>query len=242
MFWFIALLLFFLLHGWPASAHQPILLDARQATPGLAIEMHRLPEPGDSTEAKYRFRSFGFPRGVNLLLWEKEFDHSFYQMASVFQVDRSGGVVEANSSLGKRPRKLDEMTFMPGPYPRGALWEVALVSSDRKLQAFAKAIPYPIIARNSLCVVSLELVSHRGEKFLASGSGFIPGDEVATELRYASRVIDKRVRTSVEGLLPPQVILHAAIANEPDAHYTVKGRFCEVSVDYQWGKAALIRR
>jgi hypothetical protein len=86
---------------------------------------------------------------------------------------------------------------------------VALISLDRKLQAFAKAIPHPASARDGTCEIALQLVSHRRDKFLASGSGFVPGDNLLTESRYAGRVIEKRVRISAEGLLPPQVLYTA---------------------------------
>jgi hypothetical protein len=238
----VGLGLFVLLCAVPALAHRPILLDARRATPGLRLELHEFPEKAVSGDASYRLQAFGFPKGVKLLLWSKEFDHSFHQLSSVFQVDRSGSVMEAIAGGAKRRRKLDEMTFGPGPYPRGALWEVALVSVDRRLQAFAKSIPYPITASNGECTVSLELVSHRGEKFLASGKGFLPGDEANAELRYAGRVIGKQVRISPDGLLPSQVLLHGAAVPDRSARYVVKGRFCDVAVDYEWGEPALIRR
>jgi len=227
------------LYAVAVSAHQPILLDARRATPGIRLEMQ---QTKDSAEPRYQLQAFGFPKGVKLLLWSKEFDHSFHQMALVFQIDKSGNVVSNNPGNARQLKRLDESPFGPGPYPRGALWEVALVSVDRKLQAFAKAIPYPIAASDGQCSVSLELVSHRGEKFLAAGSGFLPGDEVITELRYAGRVIEKRVRTSAEGSLPPQVLLHASVNTDRRARYSVKGRSCDVAVDYDWGEPALVRR
>jgi hypothetical protein len=225
-----------------AMAHQPILIDARHATPGLRLSLQEFPEKRASRDVTYRLQAFGFPKGAKLLLWSKEFDHSFHQLGSVFQVDRSGVVMEAVADDAKRPRKLDGIIFGPGTYPRGALWEVALVSVDRKFQAFAKAIPYPIIASNGDCTVSLELVSHRGEKFMASGAGFLPGDEISTELRYSGRVIENRVRTFADGFLPPQVLLHASVNTDRHAQYSVKSRTCEVSLDYDWGEAALSRR
>ena len=225
-----------------ASAHKPMLLDARHATPGLRLEMQQLRQTKDSAEPRYQLQAFGFPKGIKLLLWSKEFDHSIHQMAFVFQVDKSGNVVSSSGGGAIKPKRLDEMAFGPGPYPLGALWEVALVSVDRKLQAFAKVIPYPITVSDGQCSVSLKLVSHRGEKFLASGSGFPPGDEVITESRYAGSVIEKRVRASTEGSLPPQVLLHASVNTDRQAHYSVKGRSCEVAVDYEWGEPALVRR
>jgi hypothetical protein len=238
----VGLGLFVLFCTVPALAHQPILLDARRATPGLRLEMQQLRQTKDSAQPRYQLRAFGFPKGVKLLLWSKEFDHSFHQLASVFQVDKLGNVMASNSNRGGRSRPLDEMSFGPGTYPRGALWEVALVSVDRKLQAFAKSIPYPLTARDGACEISLELVSHRGEKFLASGKGFLPGDEVNAELRYAGRVVERRVRISSEGVLPLQVLMHGSTSADHTASYSVKGRSCEVAVDYDWGEPALVRR
>ena len=130
----------------------------------------------------------------------------------------------------------------PGPYPRGAAWEVALVSADRAFRAFAKVIPYPITARDGPCTVSLELVSHRGERFVASGAGFAPGTDVLTELRYAGRVIQKQRQISPEGLLPPDILSHGASSLDHSARYAVKGPTCEVVVGYEWGEPALSRR
>lgn len=239
----LTFVLVFLCYHTPwALAHTPILLDARHASPGLRIELRRLEQSDNSTKPKYQIRAFGFPKGVKLLLWAKEFDHSLHQLASVFQVDNSGNVLEANPRVAKRSRKLEEMIFEPGPYPYGATWELALVSVDRKLQAFASAIPYPILSRDEPCEVALQLVSHRGEKFLASGSGFTPKDEVLTELRYAGYVMAKRVKTSADGSLPAHVLLHGSPGSDRNARYIVKGRSCEVVVKYKWGEPALVRR
>src|SRR5258705_409829 len=100
-------------------------------------------------------------------------------------------------------RRLDDMTFGPGPYPLGAAWEAALVSSDRAVRIFAKTVPYPITAADGPCKVSLELSSHVGDRFVASGKGFPPGEDVLTQLRYSGRLIQKQNRISPAGLLWP---------------------------------------
>ena len=241
MYWRIGLVSCALLSSVPAYAHEPILLDARSATPGLRLELSEpVPTkvPGD---VGYRLQAAGLPRGIIFNVWAKDFGHSFHEAASGFQVDQSGTVVSSELDGAGRPGRLEELVFGPGPYPRGAIWEVALVSADHALKAFAKVIPHPISARDGSCAVSLEIISRRGERFVATGAGFAPGDEVITELRYGGRVIQKRQRVSAEGRLPPDVISHGSIGADRSARYVAKGRSCEVAVEYEWGEPALKR-
>ena len=83
-----------------------MLLDARRATPGLRLEMQQLRQTKDSAEPRYQLQAFGFPKGVKLLLWSKEFDHSIHQMAFVFQVDKSGNVVSSNRGWRRQAETL----------------------------------------------------------------------------------------------------------------------------------------
>jgi hypothetical protein len=134
------------------------------------------------------------------------------------------------------------MVLEPGPYPPGAVWEVALASVDLTLTAFATVIPRPITARDGPCTVSLELVSRRGDRFVATGAGFAPDEDVVTALWYAGRMIQRRRRVSAEGQLPPDVISHGAGGTDRSARYAVKGHSCDVAVEYEWGEAALSQR
>ena len=242
MFRYIGIVLSFLLYASATSAHEPIQLDARRATASIRLELSEVPPSTTPATVRYRLQAAGLPPGVNFGVWAKDFGHSFHEVASGFQVDASGNLVSSEPGKAGWPRRLDEMTFEPGPYPRGAVWEVALVSADHTLRAFAKVIPQPITARDGLCTVSLALVSHRGERFLASGAGFIPGEDVITVSQYAGRVIQKRRSISPEGLLPPEVISHGASGTDRSAQYAVKGRSCDVAVEYEWGEPALSRR
>jgi hypothetical protein len=243
MFWRIGLTLFFLLCASASTAHEPVLLDARRATPGLRLELAELPSTTapDATTARYRLRVSGLPRGVVFGVWAKGFGHSFHEVASGFRMDESGVMVSSELAGAGRPRRLDTMVLDPGPYPQGAVWEVALASVDLTFTVFAKVIPRPIMARDGPCTVALELVSRRGQRFMASGAGFAPGDDVITESRYAGQIIQKRRRISAEGLLPPDVISHDSSGADRSARYAVKGRSCEVAIEYVWGEPALSR-
>jgi hypothetical protein len=233
--------LLYLFSASSASAHEPILLDVRLATPGPRLELIELPQDTVRPTKKYRLRSVGLPRGVVFNIWAKDFGHSFYEVASGFHIDEVGKLVSINRTGPTSPEQSGELIFSPGPYPRGARWEIAVVSANRKIKTFAKVIPHPIIFRDQTCSIELELLTQRGDRFLATGAGFDRGTDVITALSYAGRVIEKSVRTSGDGKVPPQVFFHAAINGDRSARYTVKGRFCEVSVPYEWGEPALRR-
>ena len=161
-------------------------------------------------------------------------------MLSGFQVNPDG-ILVSNDELG-RSRRLDDIVLDPGPYPKGAAWGVALASDDHKVAAFARVIPYPIISRDGACAVSLELISLYGNRFVASGVGFAPGENVEIELRSAGQVTRRKQRVSADGRLPLDVISHGSIGVERVARYAVKALSCEPAVEYVWGDAALKAR
>jgi hypothetical protein len=223
-----------------AAAHQPIVLDSRHATPGLLLELTAVGDASD--EPRYRLKASGFPTGVVFGVWTRDFGHGFHEVATGFAMDPSGrlrGI--APDASGERPW-LDDLVLRPGRYPLGAIWEVALVSVDRTQTAFTKVIPQPLRAQDGPCSLSLELVSHRGDRFLATGAGFAAGDEVVIESRVAGQVTRKRQRVSVEGRLRPDVISHGAVGEDRRARYAVTARACAVALDYEWGESALVPR
>jgi len=222
-----------------ALAHDPFILDARRAVPGsIRLEVVEL----SSMPKRYRLRASGVPRGIVFGVFTKDFAHSFHEAAPGFQLDESGNLVSNQTIGGDRAQRLDEMVFEPGPYPRGAAWEIALVSADRNLRAFAKVIPHPIRAQNGPCAVSLELVSQRGDAFIVSGSGFAPGEDVDTESRYSGRVIPKQHRISADGLLLPETLSLGGKGSDRRASFAVTARSCKVVIDYDWAEPALVRR
>jgi hypothetical protein len=235
----LGLILSILLCATPAGAGHDADIDVRRATPGLRLELDELPPTAAQTTKRYRLHAYNYPRGVVFGVFTRNFGEPFEEIASGFQVNEGGKLV---SSGVLHSRRLEEMPFAPGPYPRGAAWEVALVSGDRNLLAFARIIPHPIAARDGACTVQLELVSFRGTHFVATGAGFAPGEEAIGELKYSGRVVEKRQRISPEGLLPLNVLAHQPIGADRNARYSVKARSCTVTLDYEWGQSALVRR
>jgi len=238
----LGLALTFFASASPSSAHDAFLLDARRATQGPRLELVEAPSVGERGGKLYRLTvAPGLPKGVVFGVFTRPFDHGYHELESGFQLDESGTLV-APGPGGPGRRRLDEITMGPGPYPAGAVWEAALVSADRSIRIFARVVPYPITVSSAGCRVSLELASHLGDRFTASGSGFPPGEEAATEQRYSGRSIQKRNRVSAEGMLTPELLTHRELGADRGARYTVRARTCEVSIDYDWGQPALVRR
>ena len=239
-----------LLYASPATAHDPVRFDTRRPVPGASltiVEVSRAEVP--TATIRYRLHTGGIPRGLVVEAWANEFGHGYHQLLADLRADDSGAVVSTELDGTGRPRRLDELVFEPGPLARGAGWEVVIVGRDRKVVAYAKVIPHPIIGRDGPCEVSLELASRRGERFIVSGTGFVPGEEVLTELKYSGRIVRKTRNALADGRLPQEAIMHGVGARPSDssgkdrvARYLARGRLCEVVVEYEWGEQALDKR
>jgi len=226
--------------GAAAARHGTGTLDPSRATPGIRIELVALAPVAPAYTARYRLRAEGVPRGVGFGIWVKNFATSdFKEVIPGFKTDEDGALALVDAS-GKR--RLDEVVLEPGPYVRGAAWTVALASDDHKLSAFARVIPYPIGAKDRVCTVSLELASTHGDRFITTGTGFIPGEIVDMELRYSGRVTRKKQRAAGDGSLAADLLSLGAANPDPIARLAVKGASCEPALEYEWGEAALKRR
>lgn len=225
----------------PALAGHPGMTDLnpRQATPGIRLELIEIPLTGGEFAKKYKLRINDYPRGLIFSVYTKDFSDTFAEAFSGFRFDDTGNMV---STSGGKQQRLQNFVLTPGPYPRGAVWDVAMATADRSVAAFAHIIPHPIAAQADGCSVSLELLSVRGDRFLVTGSGFAPNEDAFTELKIEGRIQQKNRRVSADGQLPRHVISHAAIRNDRTAHYSVIGRSCKVTIDYVWGERALVRQ
>jgi len=223
-----------------AARHGTGVIDPRRATPGIRIELVELPSGASAAEKKYQLRAEGVPRGFTFDVWTQDFGQQFKEAYSGFRVEATGVLASVYGS--GQPRRLEDIALGPGPYPKGAVWMVALASEDHKLSAFAKVIPHPIVARDRACSVFLELISLHGNRFLATGAGFVPGEEVDVDLLSAGRVTQRKLRVSADGRLPLDIVMHGGIGTDLSARYAVKASSCGPAIEYEWGEAAVKRR
>jgi hypothetical protein len=227
--------------GAPAAAparHGGVLLDARRATPGIQLELVELPRTSSADSVRYRLRASGVPHAVTLGIWTKDFGAQFQRVRAGFRADERGVATTADG----QPAALDQVVLEPGPYLPGAAWEVSLASDDGAVSAFARVFPRPLTARSGSCAVALELISRRGDRFMASATGFAPGEEVSIEVHDAAGTAHRRLRVGADGAVPSDEVFHRPAPTDHRARYEVRGRACEAAISYEWGPAALVRR
>jgi hypothetical protein len=224
------------------AAHEEDTLDPHNASPGVRLELRQVSPSAPTSAVRYRLRATGFAPGVVLGLWAQEFGRPFRLVASDLRIDTVGNVGSSDPTGRGEPGHVTPLVLEPGHSPSGAAWMVALVSADRTVRAFAAVIPYPIVARDGPCMLQLELISYRGDRFVATGSGFSPGEEVAIESASGDRTSRKRQRILKDGRLVPDVVSHVQLDSERTARYTVIGNSCRVRIDYRWGEEALEAR
>ncbi len=221
-----------------AGAHNPSLLDPSRPNHDIKLALVEV-ERADPKSPRYRLVAEGVPRGVTFNLWTREFADGYHELESGFRVDDTGKLAARS---GEGVRYLDQIVFEPGPYFRGALWEIFLATEDRRIAASARVIPLPMVARDGRCALTLELVSHRGQRFLATTTGFVPGADALVELTYGGRVHQTRRRVTADGQLPPDLVSLASVTpGDYRARYSVTAGTCGVALEYGWGKAAFER-
>jgi hypothetical protein len=224
------------------GGHEEDTLDPHNASPGVRLGLRQVPLSTPALAVRYQLHGTGFATGTVFSLWAQEFGRPFRMVASDLRIDSLGNVGSRDMVGGAAQDRIKPLELEPGYSPPGAAWMVALVSVDRTIRAFAAVIPYPIVARDGPCKLQLELVSYRGDRFVATGSGFSPGEEVAIESASGSRTNRKRQRILKDGRLVPDVVSHVQLDSERTARYTVAGNSCRVTIDYRWGEEALEAR
>ena len=183
--------------------------------------------------AFYRLGASGFPQGRPLTLWTKRLDRPPKIVPTDVSVDESGTVVQ-RSEFGPIP-----VRGIGGIFVEGEPYEVVLISADQSIRAFAKTIPFPIETREGRCLLSVELLSAKGDGFAISGQEFEANEEIVAVSQYEGDRVESRLKTSPDGKFivvqfPPVMAKQAGAAS-----FTAIGKFCKPTVSYKWGLPTL---
>ena len=190
---------------------------------------------GIHSEVIYRLEVSGLPQGKKYSVWFKEFAGSAVELRIEFKSDGSGRFY---SEKKKSKLYLDEMTIAALDYSKGEPFEVAVISSDKKIKTFAKAYPIPIEAREGNCRIWMELISPDGNAFVVQGEGFQPEKELTTTSRSDGEVIESKVKVGSDGTFGAGLLPAVEGKKSGTASYTVVSGSCSLTLEYEWGAAA----
>lgn len=202
----------------------------RVNTPSIqfsVIEVKRTALITGSTMLLYSPAAGGLPPGRTVTLWLRRFDGTTLEIRTA-EVNSAGTVALPDIALTG--------------YVKGEPLEVAIMSADKTVKAFAKVTPFPIESTQGRCRLWLELASGDGMSFIARVEGFEPNEEVTVISQSDGETIETSRKLSTIGAANPTVLFPGVIGKEDGtARYTVVGRACNVSVEYDWGRKAATR-
>jgi len=123
-------------------------------------------------------------------------------------------------------------------YVPGQVVDLALASGNDR--AHAKAIPFPIVAKEGGYWASVELMSDTGLLFQVTFGGFQPGEKVETTSQYKDERAVKTVEASGKG----EVVFPVRFgrADRGTATALATGGRGAVSIQYRVGMDAFVRQ
>jgi hypothetical protein len=211
------------------------------ATPGVRLTLRETSRErlADSTHVNYEIVTEGFPpdKTYNLFLHDaglfaegkepaplpaKWRDHSYE-----YRISDSGQLVPPVAGYSIR-------RFMIGEW-----WGLGLVSTDRSVQAWTMATPFPLEDQDGSCRVSLQMVLR--DTFAIEGEGFPPKETIKTVSRSDGEVLEGSMQVPAEGKFLYAVM--PAVVGKTGGRHDISfiSSVCEVSLSYNWGTARKVQ-
>jgi hypothetical protein len=208
---------------------------------------------GGFTKVMYHLENSGFPAGKSYTVWMKQSgDQKIIPFISGYSADASGKLVcppepqpnAPNSSdlaipCAKLSMPLDQFPFGIGHYHKGEPFDLAVVSTDGAVRAFARAYPFPIQAHDAKCSLTVELRAADGNYFLIQGAGFESGEDVKIVSTSGKEVIGDSQKVSPQGEFSTTVLPAVKGKDSGSFNFTATGASCRPSVTFEWGRAAM---
>ncbi len=203
------------------------------------------------TEVTYHIKSSGFPAGKTYTLWYMQSgDQKVAPSMGGFSVDSTGELVcpaapQPGSAtpvgLPCMPSKTLEQSVALSfsTYHKGEPTDLAVVSSDGSVRAFARAYPFPIKSQDAKCTLNVELENSEFTSFIIRGAGFGPGENVKTSSSFGKDTTSGTQQASAKGEFAAAIHADVPGKNSGSATFAATGNSCHPTVTYEWGKAAM---
>ncbi len=131
--------------------------------------------------------------------------------------------------------------FTPGEWT-----EMALISADGAVKAFARATPFPIEGRDGQCHVWMEPIAREARALSLHGGGFTPREKLTAKSRSNGEVLPGEITVEEDGSFGRRGTLDLLLPGVAgkrggNATYTVEGKSCKVVVNYHWGNKVKVQ-
>jgi len=203
-----------------SSTQPPFEWDA-ESTPGTSLALSEVAR--DGTTVTYEVRASGFAADESAVLWWK----------------RGGSYSRLPAPIGENGavRVLGQDSLGISDFVVGQPVDLALASGDS--HSFAKAIPFPIEAKNGDYWASVEVMSETGLVFRITFGGFQPEEKVETVVQYGD---ERSVATAVASPKGEVVFpVRFSPGDRGTATNSATGSRGAISIQYKVGKDALVR-
>lgn len=176
----------------------------------------------------YEFGARGVPTNKTYALWAKWLDGNQVRIPRNLVIDRSTHLL-----IGLKPVIVNINHMF-----RGEPVEYQLISRDRKIRAFTRAVPFPLEATGQgNCRLTFELLSENGLMFFGKGQGFSPREEIKSKSVSGTEVLRAPLHASKDGSFAVEVLPGVIGKAGGLARFSAVGKACSVTLHYRWGAA-----
>ena len=197
-----------------------------ETTPGVQLALEEVAREGESTtKVSFKIMASGFPTDKT------------YQLFSYSLSQYNEGLKPV--SLGEfPPEALPRMAIQK--YTEGEWLQVALISSDLTIAAFAEAIPFPIEAKSGSCRIWLKLISSVGIQFTVHGEGYEAGEPVTAVWHIEEAAIKETWEADSAGSFQKALMHGLRVTEGGLATFSAIGESCDLLLEYEWGQRAMM--
>lgn len=216
------------------SAQIPEEWGPRYSTPGIELivqELQRRAAPQAGPAITYRFRISGLTKAAK----DKRFWLVFRDLQTKkplvahrnLSIDESGRLVKRDGT---------DAELGVGQYLDGEPFELAVISTDEEITAFAKVIPFPIDAREGRCHLSGELVTPDGYIFVMSSEGFEPEENLRLVSSSNGDRLEHETKAFPDGTYREFFRPRVEGKDGGSCTYEVIAKSCRLRVEFRWGR------
>lgn len=216
--------------------------------PGARLELKEAGrKPGrHGTVITYHAEGSGFPTEKTYSLWMMQSgDHKTLRLLTGYQANAAGLLIcPGQTQPGDPPQPhshcfpLERASIDVDNYHNGEPVNIAIISTDGAVRAYARAYPFPIQAQDGKCTLNVEIANSKFSSFIIRGVGFEPNENIKTSSSFGDSATPGTQQASPTGEFAVTVQANSSGQNSGSSTFTATGDSCHPIVTYELGKAA----